>query len=177
MAGAAGGGRYGGRVARDRFQVTPAVHLILRRQGDILLLRRFSTGYEDGNYSVPAGHLDGAETVTAAMIREAEEEIGVVLSPADLQVVHVMHRSAEPGETRAAERVDFFLAADRWQGVPANLEPGKCDEVAWYSMDALPGNVIPYVYSALRCYQRGMGYSEFGWPEPAFSARKSSQVR
>jgi 8-oxo-dGTP diphosphatase len=157
--------------------VTPAVHLILRRPGDVLLLRRFNTGYEDGNYSLPAGHLDGAETVTAATIREAAEEIGVVISPADLRVVHVMHRSADAFESAPAERVDFFLAADRWRGAPGNLEPGKCDEVAWHSMSALPGNVIPYVHSALQCYQRGVSYSEFGWPGPTFSARKSSQVR
>jgi 8-oxo-dGTP diphosphatase len=164
-------------VPRHRFQVTPAVHLILRRRDEILLLRRCDTGYEDGNYSVPAGHLDGAETVTAAMIREANEETGIVISPAGLQVVHVMHRNADHRESGAAERIDFFLAAARWSGAPANLEPGKCDELAWYPLSDLPGNVVPYVRAALQCYQRGVAYSEFGWPEPASAARNSSQVR
>jgi 8-oxo-dGTP diphosphatase len=146
--------------------VTPAVHLILRQESDVLLLRRFNTGYEDGNYSLPAGHLDGAETVTAAMIREAAEEAGVVISRADLRVVHVMHRNvADPG-SGPQERVDFFLAAARWQGTPGIGEPGKCDEVAWFPMAALPGNVVPYVFSALQCHQRDVGFSEFGWPEP-----------
>jgi 8-oxo-dGTP diphosphatase len=133
----------------------------------VLLLRRFNTGYEDGNYSLPAGHLDGAETVSAAMIREAEEEVGVVISQADLRVVHVMHRNvADPG-SGPAERVDFFLAAERWQGTAGIGEPDKCDEVAWFPMASLPGNLVPYVLSALRCYQRGVSYSEFGWPEAA----------
>ena len=44
-----------------RFRMVVAVHLFLLQNGNILLLRRFRTGYEDGNYSVIAGHLDGSE--------------------------------------------------------------------------------------------------------------------
>ena len=152
-------------MSRARFQVTPAVHLILRRDSDVLLLRRFNTGYEDGNYSLPAGHLDGGETATAAMIREAREEVGVTISPADLRMAHVMHRNT-PG---SAERVDFFLAAARWHGTPGIREPDKCDEVAWFPLAALPVNVVPYVRSALECYGRDVSFSEFGWPGPALS--------
>jgi 8-oxo-dGTP diphosphatase len=155
--------------------VTAAVHLILRRDSDVLLLRRFNTGYEDGNYSLPAGHLDGSEPVSAAMIREAEEEAGVIISRDDLRVVHVMHRNvADPG-SGPEERVDFFLAAGRWQGTPKIMEPDKCDEVGWHSMTSLPGNVIPYVLSAVQCFRRGVSYSEFGWPEPARSALSRSR--
>jgi 8-oxo-dGTP diphosphatase len=157
--------------------VTAAVHLILRRDSDVLLLRRFNTGYEDGNYSLPAGHLDGSETVSAAMIREAEEEAGVIISRDDLQVVHVMHRNVAGPDSGPEERADFFLAAGRWQGTPAIMEPDKCDEVAWYPLTSLPGNVVPYVLAAVRCYQRGVSYSEFGWPEATRSARKSSPQR
>ncbi|HEX5291068.1 MAG TPA: NUDIX domain-containing protein [Streptosporangiaceae bacterium] len=157
-----------------RFQVTPAVHLILRRERDVLLLRRFNTGYEDGNYSLPAGHLDGAETVSAAMIREAAEEVGVVISPADLRMAHVMHRNVAAPGGEPEERVDFFLAARRWRGTPVVGEPDKCDEVTWYPVTDLPGNVVPYVRSALECCQRGVSFSEFGWPPPARPAVSQS---
>ena len=69
-----------GPKAPRRFQVTVAVHLFLLRGGEVLLLRRHNTGYEDGNYSVPAGHLDGEETVVQAAIRETREEIGIDLA-------------------------------------------------------------------------------------------------
>ncbi len=49
---------------RARFPVT--VHLLFFRDDKILLIRRFKTGFRDGEYSVPAGHLDGGETVIAA---------------------------------------------------------------------------------------------------------------
>lgn len=38
----------------ERFKLVTAVHLILTQNGKILLLRRYNTGYEDGNYSVVA---------------------------------------------------------------------------------------------------------------------------
>jgi 8-oxo-dGTP diphosphatase len=140
---------------RSRFAV--AVHLFFLHNDRVLLLRRFNTGWEDGNYSVPAGHVDAGETVTQAAIREAREEIGVRLEPQDVEVVHVMHRKSED------ERIDFFLLARRWTGEIANREPDKCDDLAWYPVASLPGNTIPYVRQALHNCQNGMLFSEFGW--------------
>ena len=140
---------------RSRFAV--AVHLFFLHNDHVLLLRRFNTGWEDGNYSVPAGHVDAGETVTQAAIREAREEIGVRLEPQDVEVVHVMNRKSED------ERIDFFLLARRWTGGIANQEPDKCDDLAWYPAASLPDNMIPYVRQALRNYQNGLLFSEFGW--------------
>jgi 8-oxo-dGTP diphosphatase len=142
-----------------RFTVIPAVHLVLRRGDEVLLQLRSGTGYEDGNYGVPSGHLDGGEPATAAMVREAAEEVGITLDPGDLDVVLVMHR-ATVGEP---ERVDLFLAADRWAGEVRNAEPHKCAGLRWCRLDALPANVVPYVRDALACVGRGQRYAEHGW--------------
>ncbi len=144
----------------ERFRVIPAVHLFLVRGNQVLLLRRFNTGYEDGNYSVPAGHLDGQETVRDAMCREAREECGIAIALSDLVPVGVMHRR---GARVGDERIDFFLAADHWSGQVRNCEPAKCDELGWYDMDGLPSNTIPYVREALAAFRRGEWYQEFGW--------------
>jgi len=143
----------------ERARLLAAVHVFLVRDGQVLLLRRYGTGYEDGNYSVPAGHLDGGEPVRAAAMREVAEEAGVRLALEDLAVVGVMHRRA------ADERVDFFLAASRWTGTIRNCEPHKCDELAWYPLDRLPPNVIPYVRRALANYQQGAWFDSFGWEQ------------
>jgi 8-oxo-dGTP diphosphatase len=140
---------------RSKFPV--AVHLFFLQDNQILLLRRFNTGYEDGNYSVVAGHVDAGETVTAAAIREADEEVGVHLEPGDLRIVHVMNRKSED------ERIDFFVAVGHWTGAITNREPHKCDLLAWTALDALPSNTIPYVRHALDHYRAGVVYSEFGW--------------
>lgn len=145
--------------ADSRFKLLGAVHVFLLREGEVLLLRRVNTGYEDGNYSVPAGHLDGGEEVKAAAIREACEEAGIRIDPADLAVAGVMHRRSDE------ERVDFFLTASRWSGEIANTEPHKCDELAWFPLDRLPANVIPYVRRALENVRRGVWFDSFGWGE------------
>ena len=62
-----------------RFQLVTAVHLLLIQDEKILLLRRYHTGYEDGNYSVVAGHIDGNESILKAMQREALEEAGILM--------------------------------------------------------------------------------------------------
>ena len=141
-------------------QLPVAVHICLLRENRILLLRRANTGYEDGNYSVVAGHLDGGESVTQAAIREAHEEVGVHLCPTDLRVVGIMHRLSND------ERIDFFLVATTWDGPLANQEPDKCSELRWCPLDALPPNTIPYVRAALENIRQGVWFAEFGWPNP-----------
>ena len=144
-------------MKESRFSLVSAVHLFLLRGQQVLLLRRRNTGYEDGNYSVPAGHLDGGEQVIQAAIREVREEVGIEITPEDLDVVGIMHRQAED------ERIDFFIVARRWDGEPRNCEPDKCDQLYWVDIDKLPGNVIPYVRRALENYQVGRWFDSFGW--------------
>ncbi len=121
------------------------------------MLRRFQTGYRDGEYSVPAGHLDGDETVVAAAIREAGEEIGVRIEAEDISFISVMHRREDE------ERVDFFVHAHKWDGQPHNAEPDKCDDVRWENIRSLPSNTVPYVRKAIQNYLDKIVFDEFGW--------------
>jgi len=141
----------------ERFTLIPEVHLILVRDGEILLLRRFRTGYEDGKYSVVAGHVEGDEPVSHAMAREAREEAGIEIAPSDLVLAHVMHRRSN------RERVSFFFTARQWIGEPANMEPHLCDDMRWFPIEDLPQNTVAYVKAAIAHYLNGTIYSEFGW--------------
>jgi mutator protein MutT len=141
---------------RAKFPVT--VHLLFFRENQVLLLRRFNTGYADGQYSVPAGHLDGGETVMAAAAREAAEEVGIKLEAAQMTFSTVMHRIEGGVED---ERVDFFVHVHPWSGEPFNAEPDKCDELCWADVDQLPENVVPYVRQALKNHLAGIRFDEF----------------
>jgi 8-oxo-dGTP diphosphatase len=140
-----------------RFKLVPESHLLLVRDERILLLRRRNTDYEDGKYSVVAGHMEDGETAREAICREAREEAGIELAPDDLEFAHVVHR-ADRGQ-----RVGFFFSARCWRGEPRNMEPHKADDFRWVPLDALPDDMVPYVRRAIELWRAGRCYSESGW--------------
>ncbi|HUD07311.1 MAG TPA: NUDIX domain-containing protein [Candidatus Saccharimonadales bacterium] len=144
---------------KERFKLIPAVYLLLRRDNEILLLRRANTGYQDGKYSVIAGHQDGDELSTDAIIREAEEEAGIELSQTDLKFVHIAHRLTR--NQKDQERIDLFFEAWRWDGEVTNKEPGKCDDLSWFPLDKLPDNMLPLVRLVIEDVLSGVIYSEY----------------
>lgn len=142
-------------MQKERFKITPSVYLVLIKNNKILLSRRHNTGYFDGNYSFPAGHLDGNETLKQAMVRETKEEIGVLLDTADLELVHTMNRRIPDNE-----RVDFFFTVKRWEGEPKIMESDKCDDLSWFELNNLPKNIIPYIRQAIDSFLNNIIYSE-----------------
>lgn len=144
---------------RDKFRAIVSVYLILLNDnGEVLLLKRHNTGYKDGEWGLPAGHVDGEEELMSAMQREAKEEVGIDLDPADLTLAHVMHRHCGDHE-----RMDFFITARKWNGDIKNCEPGKCSELMWAPMDNLPDGVIDYYIQVFDKVRQGEVYSDFGW--------------
>lgn len=140
----------------DRFKMIASSYLLLVRDGRILLSRRKNTGYEDGKYSLPAGHVEDDESLTQAASREVFEETGIRLKPEDFTLVHVMHRREKD------VRVDFFFTATTTQE-PVNKEPQRCDRLAWFPLKRLPGNTVPYIRQAIDCFTKKQFYSERGW--------------
>lgn len=141
----------------SRFTMLVATHLLLVKDKQILLARRFQTGYEDGNYSLPAGHVEKDESVQAAMVRETNEEIGITVKAKHLTLAHVVHRQSDRSS------IDFFFWCKQWQGEVHIAEPDKCDHLLWSDVDDLPENTIPYVRQAITAAVAKQKYSEFGF--------------
>lgn len=147
-----------------RHMVVPAVHLVLQRGDQILLSQRHNTGYEDGNYSLPSGHIEATETALSAVLRESREEIGLDLTMSDIHPVHVVHRFQISSQHSEPDyRVDWFFQATAWTGEPYNGEPEKCRELRWADPTDLPPNTIPYIRACLEHISAGTAFSEFGW--------------
>ncbi|MFD7289456.1 methyltransferase domain-containing protein [Streptomyces sp. NPDC059863] len=128
------------------------VHLILRRGDEVLLARRSGTGYGDGLLNGPSGHVERGEDVRTAMIREAYEEIGVELTPADLRVALVMQHRGPAGQPRIGW---FFEAGYGAGGEPYNREPEKCSGLSWHPLSALPDDLVAYCRAGLDAYRAG----------------------
>lgn len=143
---------------RERYMQSAAVFMILRKDTQVLLLQRQATGWMDGQFSVPAGALDAGETIKNAAIREALEEVGVIIRPQDAAYAHMMHC-----KTGASVWAGCFFTAVKWKGEPRVCEPEKHGGIVWCEIKVLPENLIPYVQQALEMIARGEAYSEYGW--------------
>lgn len=142
---------------KPRYMIIPAVFLVLLKGNKVLLQRRRNTGHEDGHYSLVGGHFEGNESATSVLIREAKEEAGISVQPADLKLVYVLHKNTDE------ERIDLFFSTKKWKGTPHICEQDKCDDLRFVSVYALPSNTIKYIAQALRDMNRGVIYGEFGW--------------
>jgi len=150
---------------KERFKVVPAVYVIFQREGKVLLLKRANTGYMDGLYSLPAGHVDGDEPAVLAAVREAQEEVAVTLTRDSLRLAHVMHRQADPSDRDGKhERVDLYFKVDTWPSEPVNNEPHKCSELRWVVIGDLPENMVPEVKVVLEKVVAGEVYSDYNFP-------------
>ena len=137
-----------------------AVHLILVNGcNEILMLRRFNTGFKDGEYGLVAGHVEDGENLKGAMIREAREEAGVILSPDKLEVVGVVPSLFD-------DYVYFFLHSDAWCGDVRNMEPEKCDDMRWFRLQELPENTVSYIRQAIVNFLDGNWFSELEFDLP-----------
>lgn len=147
-------------MPNERFKLIPSVYMILVKDDKTLLARRFNTGFQDGNYGLVSGHAEGRATLREELAREVREETGILVLPTDMRHVLTMHRWCGDHE-----RADFFFEVKKWSGEIKNTEPNKCDDISWFLVNDLPQNTIDYIREVYRCYQAGITYSEFGWPQ------------
>lgn len=114
-----------------------AVFVVLERDDEIFLLRRANTGWNDGKWTLPSGHVEKGERVKYAGIREAEEEAGVTIKEDDLRFLYVHYVQDE--------YTNFYFKAEKWEGEPILNEPDKASEVGWFNKSELPTDTIRHV--------------------------------
>ena len=106
--------------------------LCFLKRGDEVLLAMKKRGFGEGRWNGVGGKLEPGESIEAALLREAKEEIGVTVAQYH-QVADISFDQYFKGQP-AHMHVHVFVATD-WQG-----EPTESEEVRpqWFAANALP---------------------------------------
>jgi len=140
----------------ERYTSKLVTDLMLTRESngrkEVLLALRKNTGYGDGEYELPGGHVDAGEDLMHAMVREAKEELLIDIREKDLKIVHILHHYT-------GDRINFILTTDVYEGIPSVGEPDKCERIEWFNINDLPNNITKKVKKSIEEINSNIFYS------------------
>lgn len=106
-------------------------------------------------WAFPGGKVDANEFFREAALREAQEEVGIIGKPEDInEETIVMMRSIQ------WTKVIYFGRIDQYTNSPAIIEPDLATDLAWFSIDDLPEPMIPHHKTGLEAILHGVAYTE-----------------
>ena len=132
------------------------VHTLLMEADRWFMLRRANSGYLDGTWTLPGGHVQAGEGVIEAARRECREESGVVVAATDLDLNAVM-----PYLAGDQQGVNFIARAVRWEGEPRLAEPARFDDCCWADPLDLPQPLAPFIPDLRDMLSSGEWFREF----------------
>lgn len=112
--------------------VRVAVGILVIRDGLILLGKRKGS-HGAGTWSAPGGRMEFGETIQECARRELREETGLEMNAVSFGPCtnDIFHQERQ-------HYVTFLLIARNTAGMPANLEPHKCEGWSWHAWNQLP---------------------------------------
>ncbi|HCM82300.1 MAG: MutT/nudix family protein [Candidatus Gottesmanbacteria bacterium GW2011_GWA2_44_17] len=125
--------------------------MILNDKGEVLLCKRSQrASNERGCWEVPGGAVEFNETLEDAIHREIREELGVDIDlleqfPAANHIIPSDKQHWVPST---------FLAKLKDGNIPKIMEPEKCDEIDWFSLDHLQTPLSLITQYDVAYYQR-----------------------
>jgi 8-oxo-dGTP diphosphatase len=108
------------------------VGVIIKREGKILLQKRIGA-HGSGTWALPGGHLEHGETPEQTAIREAQEEVNLIVN--NPKVVGITN-DIMPAEEK--HYITIFVEAESAAGTPAINEPHRITELRWCTLHELP---------------------------------------
>jgi 8-oxo-dGTP diphosphatase len=107
--------------------------VVINRKGKYFLTKRGKRARNEvGKWEFPGGGLEYGDTLKDTVIREIKEEFGFEIEPYE-QLPACDHRI--PNEKQHWIAIAFLSRIKR--GKPKILEPEKCDEIGWFTLDEI----------------------------------------
>ncbi len=128
------------RLEKNSTVIPVVAAALIRPDGQILLQRRRLGKAHGGLWEFPGGKIEPGESPESALIREIEEELGVLLDPDSLVPLAFASDSAQPPAPREPY-VILLYTCRKWDGEPHCLDG---EEVAWFAPDRVAGlDLVP----------------------------------
>lgn len=129
------------------FTVRCAVHLLLIKNGKVLVELRKNRDYYNGQYDVIAAHLAGGLDIYDSIIFTAKREVNITINSKDLVPIQVMHHNSD-----GVEYIHYFFIAHKYKGKLKNNEPNYCERLDWVEFKYPIPNLIYYINEAIKNY-------------------------
>jgi mutator protein MutT len=108
---------------------------VLNEKGELFLMKRGKKAKnEKGTWEAPGGAVEFGETLLHAIKREMKEEFGTTIEVLE-QFPAVDHFIVKEKQHWVPTT---FLCRFKKSSIPQILEPEKCEEIAWFSLNKLP---------------------------------------
>ena len=120
--------------------------MIICKDNKILVQKRKGSKLWPGYYALPAGHIDKGENQYDALIREAQEELGIVINLKKIINSYVvLRRNYFKINGKVLEPyIDYYFEIEEYEGIPKIIEEDRCDELIWVYINNLPEPFINY---------------------------------
>lgn len=128
--------------------------VILNDKNEVLLGLRIAS-HGTGEWSFPGGHLEFGETLFETAKREVKEEVDLDIDEFELISVCDEFRYIK---TDNKHYLNLGLIGKYKGGEIKNMEPDKCKEWRWFSLDTLPENLFEPTGITLKNLKDGVIY-------------------
>lgn len=126
---------------------------IINSKGEVLLSKRSkNTRNEHGKWEAPGGQVHFGETRKQAVKREIKEELGI-----EIKIIRVLHVADEILKKDKQHWLPTTFLVEIRKGRPKIMEPEKCDEIKWFSLDKLPKKISYITSMDIKEYKRQLG--------------------
>lgn len=115
----------------ERYKICVCANVLIVEHGKVLMMRRFNTGYEDGKYDFPAGHLEKGEDLRQCAVREVKEETNLQIFGRDLKCICYNDDILE------SEHLNIYFVTKKYLGTPIVMECFQCNDIKWFDLHDL----------------------------------------